>query len=325
MKKVNFCLLLLLTLITVSCRNKDLCEDGSCIGGNVAVKVVVNWENQMDARAMRMNIFSQTKGIGDYGVDYIPTAGEKIIKLVDGASYLPYCYDYYANVFFRNEDDLESFQAYCVEASRATYNALANPVRGEKTVEDPGGDFFVHSWLKPFDVVFCEGEELIINFYPKNILRQFTYRINNIEGAQHIGSARGAISGMAATYFFYTDKLTSDRSTVLFENATAGVDATGMGYIEGVFYTFGPVAPYRNRYTIEIISKDSKYYSAYWDVADQITESMTDREAKLAKDGYDILLENNGKIPEIPDPGDNNTGSGFEVEVGDWDDVEIFL
>lgn len=326
MRKTLFPLILI--FVMVSCQNKKLCDGNLCLG--VAVKVVVNWENQADTRAMRMNIFSQTNNVEDYGRDNIPYSGQKIIRLATGASYIPLCYDYDSNIQFRNETDLELFQAYCAEVSRQTYSVLAAPVEGEKTVEDPGGDFFVHSWQDTFDVTYCDecDELLILNFYPKNILRQFTYRINNIAGAQYISSARGATSGMAATYYFQSDKLTTERSTVLFENSIiGGVNQNGIGYIEGVFYTFGPVYPYKNRFTTEILPKGGGYYTAYWDVSGQISESMTNREAKLARDGYDILIENNinTDIPEIPDPGENPGGGGFEVGVGDWNNVEVHL
>lgn len=327
-------LLLLLLFAVTSCANKELSEEDPCaISGNAVVKVVVNWEELSDARNMRMNIFSMTQGLTDFGKDNIPTSGEKTIKLVNGASYRPFCYDYNAkNIFFRNEDVLESFHAYCVESSRQTYNTLATPVAGEKTFEDPAGDFFVHAWRDTFDVVLCDecDDILIINFYPENKLRQFTYRINNIVGTQYISRARGATSGMAAAYFFHTDKATTERSTVLFENATIGIDKNGVGYIEGVFYTFGPVLPYSNRFTIELLVNGNNYYTAYWDVSGQISESMANREAKLARDGYDILINNNinTDIPEIKDPGGDpgsGSGSGFEIGVGEWDNVDIYL
>lgn len=326
MKRVYY--LLLLTLIAVSCKNKELCEDGLCNGDKNIVKVVINWEKPaIEARPMRINLFSMTNGVPDYDRDNVSANGEKYITLWEGAAYRAYCYDYYSNISFRDETTINSFQAYCVEASRATYNDLATPVQGERTVNDPEGDFYVHSWLENFNVIFNQGPVLELNFYPKNKLRRFTYRINNIEGAQYIKNARGATSGMAATYFFYTDKLTTERSTVLFENSTVGVD-NGKGYIEGAFYTFGPVLPCKNRFTIEIFSTGSKYYTAYWDASTQVQESVDNREAKLARDGYDILINNNVNtdIPEIPDPGENTGSSGgFEIGVGEWDNVDIYL
>lgn len=317
-----------LILFATSCTNKDLCEDGSCIPGNVSIKVVVNWENPAtEARSMRMNIFAQSTDVSDFGRDVIPASGEKYIALREGAAYLPYCYDYYAaNIYFRDETTHGLFQAYIPEASRATYNTLATPVPGEATVTDPGGDFYLHSWREAFDVIFYEDSLLILDFYPKNILRRFTYRVNNIKGVNNIGEARGATSGMASHYTFYTDELTDVRSTVLFEKARTGTDSDGAGYLEGSFTTFGPVHPYQNRFTIEILDSSGKYYTAYWDVSDQIDETMTDREAKLARDGYDILIDNT-KLPEIPGSGGGGDGggSGFEIGVGDWDNVEIYL
>lgn len=320
MKKLGIYLLALM-MITTGCINKELCEE-CCEQGTGNIKVVVHWDDKQDARAMRMNVFSQTDGVLDYGRDNIPEAGVRYIELVSNASYLPYCYDYYAtNVYFRDETTIQYFEAYLPESTRNTYNTLAKPVVGEKTVLEPGEDFFVHSWQETFDVEWTE-EELTLDFYPKNIVREFTFRIYNIQGAKHIQDAKGAASGMAATYHFYEDELTTVRSTVLFENAKAGTDNSG-GYIEGVFRTFGPVYPYANRFTIEIIS-GSNYYTAYWDVSGQISESMTDREAKLARDGFDILIKNDKDIPDIPEP-ETDKGSGFEVGVGDWDNVEIYL
>lgn len=328
----NILLLLLLLFAATSCKNKELSEDDFCLKGNFSVKVVVNWEDPSSARAMRMNLFSLTPGEPDFGRDNISAAGEKTITLTYGSSHIPLCYDYNAAVDFRNEIILESFQASCREATRSTYNSLATPVSGEPTVSDPGGAFFVHSWLDPFDVELCTDcgtdDEIILNFYPKNKMYRFTYRINNVVGAEYLSSARGAASGMAATYFFSTDQLSTDRTTVLFENATYGTDRNGVGYIEGSFYTFGPVAPYQNRFTIEVLAGSTDYNTAYWDVSEQITETMTNREAKLARDGYDILIQNDPdtKLPEIKEPeGGGTSGSGFEIGVGEWDNVDIYL
>lgn len=323
MKHIRF--LWLPALFVLSCENKKLCDDDGCGSGNVSVKVVVNWEEPAkEARAMRINLFSQTDGVTDYGRDAIPASGEKHISLVENASYRPLCYDYNSNVSFRNETTLGTFQAYVAETYRATYNTLATPVPGEATVIDPGGDFYVHPWLGNFDVVFGDTPELTINFYPENILRTFTYRINNAKGATFANEARGAISGMAATYQFLTGQLTAVRSTVLFDKARTGTTSSAVDYVEGTLTTFGPVSPYQNRFTIELLA-GNKYYTAYWDVSGQIAESMVDRESKLARDGYDILIDNDGRLPEIPEPEAGGSGSGFEIGVDEWNNVEIYL
>ena len=96
-----------------------------------------------------------------------------------------------------------------------------------------------------------------------------------------------------------------------------------IGRITGRFYTFGPIEPYSNRFTIEVIPHKNVYFTAYWNVSDQITESMANREAKLARDGYDILLDS--KLPPIPETEDPGEDSGFEIEIGEWNDVVIYL
>ncbi len=124
---------------------------------------------------------------------------------------------------------------------------------------------------------------------------------------------------MSASMFLATGALSGTRSTVLFENATASDEE--IGTISGHFYTFGPVGEtaedYVNRLTIEVMSTLSQYFTAYWDVSDQVAESMADRDAKLARDGYDILIENDpndGGLPFIPGgPDDPDYNPGFDI------------
>ncbi|MDH6357863.1 DUF5119 domain-containing protein [Parabacteroides sp. PF5-9] len=336
--KRNLLLTLLLAWVALSCQHKDLGED--LCGGNVgdkSIKVVINWdEPNTQARTMRINLFSQTPGVGDYGRDNVTTSGEKYINLDEGVDYRPFCYDYNAsNIYFRNETEMDAFEAYFSGATRATYNKYAAPVINEKTVNSPvGSEFYVHAWEENFSTYFTNNEkELVLNFYPKNILRQFTYRVNKIIGSEYVKDARGAASGMAAVYIFHTNNSTDTRSTMLFSNVKVGYDEKkGYGYLEGEFYTFAPRAPYENWFTMEVYSKSSAYYNASWNVSGQIQESMTDRPAKLARDGYDILIENDpnsdesgGGIPEIDpgNPGEGGSGSGFEIGVGEWGDEVI--
>ncbi|NDV65609.1 DUF5119 domain-containing protein [Bacteroides sp. 224] len=321
---------LLLVVATASCRNKELSLEDSCGNpGDWRVKLVVNWEQPTDARVMRTTLFSKQPGITHYDREHIDAGGVKYIYLPYGATYLPLVYDYYANnIYFRNETDAENIEAYCVLSRRETYEVRATPVPGEPTVGEPS-EFFFDLRKEGFEVVLPPGEdEVVLNYYPTNIMREFTFRVNNVVGAKNISSVRGAISGMAASFMMAKGVITTTPSTILFEGATASNEQ--IGYIEGRFFTFGPVEPYSNRFTIEALSKGSLYFTSYWDVSNQIAESMADREAKLARDGYDILIENNPDthLPEIPepegpDPGEG--GGGFEIGVGEWDNVDIYL
>lgn len=330
-------MILLALMPLISCTHKELGEEDPCEVGDNPIKVVVEWDDPVtQARTMRINLFSQTEGVNDYGRDEVPASGVKYIYLNSGASYRPYCYDYNAsNIYFRNEQDMETFEAYFAGLTRATYEKYASsPVKNEPTVNAPnGGEFYMHAWTDNFDVLINSKEEQVLPFRPKNILRQFTYRVNKISGTENIKEARGACSGMAAVYFFHTNEPTDVRSTMLFGDVTVGYDdEKGYGYLEGEFYTFGPKAPYENWFTMELYSKTNSYYTSSWNVSDQVQESMEDRPAKLARDGYDILIDNDpgDGIPNI-DPGDptdpsNPGGSGnggFVIGVGEWGDEVV--
>lgn len=326
MKKILYALLII-TLFAGACKNKDLDYEDNCDPAGRAVKIVINWDDPVkEARPMRINLFSLSEGIADYGREDIPKSGTKIIRLTEGCCYLPFCYDYNAtNIYFRNEMEHELFEAYCAPASRATYNKYVTRDNDEETVAEPQ-DFYVHCPEQTFDVEFTSEnpDALVFNFYPKNTVRKFTYCIKNIVGIDNIKEVRGDISGMSSSFHFKSRVISNTPSTMYFKNGvTRGTNTDG--YIEGEFYTFGPVEPYHNIFTIEILATNGKYYIESWNVSDQITESMNDREAKIERDGYDILIVND-KIPEIPPgPDDEGEGSGFEIGVGEWDEVIINL
>lgn len=328
MKKTQHILLILsLLLVSFSCENKELDLEDYCAPCNKVIRVVVNWDDHdKDSRVMRINLLSNTTNVDHYGLDDVPESGAKNIQLTENASYWSYCYDYNAtNIYFRNVATCELFEAYCIQATRDTYNNLATPVEGEETVAEPG-EFYVHSLKDPFEVEFTpeSPDTLILNFCPQNPVREYTFCIRGIKGYKNIQSIRGAISGMRYIYHFKSAEVVNTPGTILFDSGTAGgTDETG--YITGKFYSFVSASPNKNRFTIEILSKENKYLTAYWDVSRQMNESETDRPAKLARDGYDILIENK-TIPEIPgttDPDDGNPG--FEIGVNDWDNVDIFL
>lgn len=312
-----------LLLLMVSCKNKELSMEDPCSSGGWSVLVRMNWENpERETRQMRMSLFSQNE-FPTLDRETVDKSRQLKINLPVGCSYQPITYDYNAkNIYFRNETDAELVEAYSAPSSRATYQSRAVPVDGEATVSEPGS-FYTHAWDGTFDIVGtpANGEQLYIDFYPVNVMREFTFRINNVVGAKNIAQARGAISGMAASIYLSTGRLSAQRSTLLFENATTTNEE--IGSITGRFYTFGPIEPYTNRFTIEVMSKQNQYFTAYWDVSGQIGESMADRDAKLARDGYDILI--NSTLPTIPDPEDPEYDSGFDIDIREWDDVIIYL
>lgn len=325
MKKLFY--LLAAALVIVGCKNKELDYEDDCTPEGRYIKVVVNWDDhETQSRVMRINLFSETNGVAHYGRDDVPKSGEKVVKLSEGASYLPFCYEHNAtNVRLKDETDHNLFVAYLAPATRATFEKYGTRIGDEQTVAEPGPEFYVHCPEDNFNVIFPANstDPLIFNFYPKNIVREFTFCIKNVKGINYIQDSRGDISGMSASYHFKSRTLTDTRATLLFTDGQTG-GSNEDGYIHGKFYSFGPVDPCQNSFGMEIWSQSEKAFFKHWDVSGQIIESMADRNAKIARDGYDILIVNKDPIV-IPPPEEDKKGSGFEVGVGEWNNVNIYL
>ena len=50
---------------------------------------------------------------------------------------------------------------------------------------------------------------------------------------------------------------------------------------------------------------------------------MADRDATLARDGCDILI--NSTLHTLPEPEEPEYDSGFDIDIREWDDVIIYL
>ena len=206
MMNKQYILILPLLMVVVSCENKELVMEDPCLETGWSVMVRMNWEDhERDSRQMRMSLFSQNQH-PTLDRETVDKTGRLKIDLPVGCCYQPVTYDYYAkNIYFRNETECEKVEAYSVPSTRATYESRATPVDGETTVSEPGS-FYMHAWDGTFDIEETpeDGEQLYIDFYPKNVMREFTFCIRNVVGAKNIAQARGASSGMAASLFLST-------------------------------------------------------------------------------------------------------------------------
>jgi hypothetical protein len=223
------------------------------------------------------------------------------LSLSQNAVYSPVCYDYYGNekIDFRHPEDKTLFEAYCIRIT-GLYNTMVEPIPGEQTVAEPYPyTFYTACNKEPFAVVPSPaGDTLILHYYPDNELQEFTFLVYGVQGAENIAESRGAISGMAASYFPGLGVKTNQPSIVLFDRATpyingqkqkwtaaqkqewpqAGENArwpkgwedetTGWtgDWIMGTFCSFGPVDPKTilSRLTVEILSNGSAYYHGSW-------------------------------------------------------------
>lgn len=305
MKKTIYAIVL--AVMAVSCQNKDLFDPND---DRLDIKVRINWEDGLTIpydNGVRVNLFSLTSGVADYGRADMPWNGGAV-QLRPEASYITYVYSYVGNnVQFRNETDPLLIEATSPGQSRATYSRT---YPSESTISSISGD--MHLGVNPLYTVLWTSETQYIDVYPENIVVTYTYEVRGITGAQFISSARGGVSGFSASHFLASGTLSANPSTILFENAK--VDAKA-GTITGSFRTFGRL-DCENNFTIEILFPSSTPGSGIiqqtWDVTSQIDNGTN----------FHIVIHNLGL--EIPDEGGEDAG-GWEVDLNDWNDVSVPL
>jgi hypothetical protein len=308
---------LALGAIAASCQNKDLHDPANVVpvpeGEGVFVRI--NWApglNVPTVDGMRINLFSLTQDVPDYGKDDVPATGSEV-RLVTGASYKTYAYNYAGNnVKFVNESNADLIEATSSRLTRTTYSR-AFPE--EPTIDQVRGDF--HVGVNPgYKVLNADGPQYI-DVNPVNAVKTYTFEIRGVKGAKFISQTRGGIAGFSASYFMATGALSATPSTVLFDATANGEQNT----ITGSFRTFGRLDK-RNNFTIEILypskTPGAGIVQKTWDVTGQIDNGTN----------YHIIIDDS-EI-DIPDEGGGehgggDQGGGWDVDLNDWNDVTVPL
>lgn len=276
---------------------RELSPDDPClpVAGDKAIRIVIHWDDvPLVQRPASMSTYwyvpDQYPYIGDYGTnggyDRLP-----------GALLTPLCLDYYGNstLDFRNTGQRETYEVYNVPRT-SLYNAYAEPVPGEPTVAEASPyAYYIDTEKQSVDIRdIPDGDTLTVHFYPKNVLREFTFLIYGVEGAGNMARNSGAVSGMSASFFPDSETLSDKPSTVLFTRVTpvrAGQaypwseeqkalfaaknpdwqspdpDKGWTGdWVTGKFSTFGPVdaANLKIRLTVEALTSGNRYYYGAW-------------------------------------------------------------
>jgi hypothetical protein len=296
--------------------------------------------------------------------------------------FTPLCLDYDGNenLLFRGNGTREDFEAYNRPPdSRPLYCDSVTPLPGETVVLEAAAPhaFYVDAAPQRIDAASARwNDTLTVHFYPQNVLREYSFLIYSIEGAQNIVRGGGAISGMSASYRPAAGTLSERPSTILFtrveaiRNGQSGrrgkpwtdtekalfaaknphwddpeTGWTG-DWVIGYFSTFGPVDLSQRRYrlTLEAYSTGNNYYYGAWgywhgeweddarpeSVRSQLTgatgtgtpEERLRQQALWRKSngGFDIVLDNDGHLPFIPDDAPSTEG-GFDLSIDDWGDI----
>ena len=294
-KYISFILILILGL--VSCQQKELflCSPEK----DIPVNVVIHWDSVPSDKLVLPR---------DMTVHWYPTTGHLLASdmgVYGGIEYLSadifdvMCMDFNGNtnIAFRSNGTRPDFEAYNIRTS-GTYNTLVPQLPGgEETVaEAVPYRFYIDSRSQDIDTENLPyGDTLTVHFYPKDVLREFTFMIYDVTGARYTVQNSGAISGMSGSYYPATGKLATSPSTILFKRVEAITNAqtdsrwtnaekalfaaknpewtdsdTLKGWtrdwVVGKFVTFGPLDRTENRLrlTIEAFSKSNNQYHGSW-------------------------------------------------------------
>jgi len=289
----------LIALLTgfAACEHKELFLHSE---GNVSVNVVIHWDSVPSNRLvlpkdMTVHWYPASNGLiaSDVGVYGGP---EKLHADIFDVM----CMNFNTPVTlkFRSDRTRKDFEIYSTPM-QGTYNTFVSPLPGgETTIAEPYPyQFYIDSRSQTIDTKtpVPKGSTITVHFYPKNILREFTFLVYDVIGAKHMTGNSGAISGMSGSYFPASNALASTPSTILFsrvekiENAQTSsrwteedkalfaaknpnwLDTDTLvgwtrDWVTGKFVTLGPLDRDRFtfRLTVEALSKANNRYSGSW-------------------------------------------------------------
>ena len=283
--------------VFTACTQKDLFVDPY---GNLEINVEIHWDSVPASmltlpRDMTVHWYPQDGSIiaSDMGV-----YGGK--EWLDANIYDVMCMDFNGptTLSFRSDGTREDFEVYNI-LKTGTYNTLVPQLPGgEETVAEAYPyRFYIDSRSQTIDIRTLPAPDstITVHFYPKNVLKEFTFLIYDVTGTQYISNNTGAISGMSASYFPVSQRLASTPSTILFSRVETIKDAqkssrwteqekalfaaknpdwastdTLVGWTRdwavGKFVTFGPLNREENcfRLTVEAITQANNQFHGAW-------------------------------------------------------------
>lgn len=140
----------------------------------------------------------------------------------------------------------------------------------------------------------------------------YTYEVNGIRGLDRVADLRAAFSGMSGSLNMSGDSLPADLSeSLLFDGMVS------RNQIIGGFYTFGHSAleGEPNVFRLYLKNRSGSMSVLEQDVSDQVHDVPV---AGHIGDVH-LVLNFDYEVPSEPGSG----GPGFDVDVDDWDDVNV--
>ena len=338
MKRTMRCLLpCMAAWLLAGCEHKDLCYDHP---HTAEVDVVFDWNYAPDAET---NKEVESMCLWFYPVDeagnrtgecqYYDLTGLKggRIEIPTGRYQVLYYNSDYEQVQFRGTEWFFTHECYTREGSlfepvygnTATYSA---PPRAEGTEQEAivitpdkmWGDNAMNVEITEnglsywfirdgeTEITTIENPDNVFRLMPHEQVCDYTYEIVNVENLKHVTQLCASISGMSGSVFCAEEELDDECVTLPLEAKSDGVST-----ITGAFHTFGHHDHNDERHVLTVyvwLEDGTKWYYTN-DVTDQVDKAPDKRNVHIRIDGL-----------ELPQPIEN--GSGFQPEVGGWEEVK---
>lgn len=304
MKRLIYISTALLLLLINSCEQKELffCPPM----GDIPVNIMIHWDS------VPINIYTpvpvdKITMPGRMSVYWYPNRSALVTSNIDaygGREFLDG--DIYSTMTmdFNGNSNL-AFRSNGTRADLEVYNIRMNNSYNTHVPQLPGGEYTVAE-AYPYQWYIDNREQMVdlrnitpedtltVHFYPKNVLREFTFMIYDVQGAERMARNSGAISGMAGSFYPAGERLVTP-ATILFNRIENIKDAqtsrrwtaeekrlfalknpnwenkdTLVGWtrdwIVGRFVTFGALnrKKYIFRLAVEAVSQANNYYSGSW-------------------------------------------------------------
>jgi hypothetical protein len=156
------------------------------------------------------------------------------------------------------------------------------------------------------------GSAEIVRLTPVNMVCHYTYEVNGLRGLDRVADLRAALSGMSGSLNMSGDSLPADLSeSLLFDGMVS------RNQIIGGFYTFGHSAleGEPNVFRLYLKNRSGSMSVLEQDVSGQV------HDVPVVGHVGDVHLVLNFDYEVPSEPGSD--GAGFDVDVDDWDDVNM--
>ena len=302
MIRIRFSLVFIFLWIGLTaCEHKDLCYDHPHFA---KVRVVFDWtkiSNHDKPEGMRV-VFYPTDDESNTWIFDFPGGEDGEVELPEN-DYRVICFNYDTDGMVWKENG--SYTLFTADT-----RDVQSPDNRTMAVTPPWlcGDHIDRVILKDIP----EGSTKIIRLTPVNMVCHYTYEVNGIRGLDRVADLRAALSGMSGSLNMSGDSLPADLSeSLLFDGMVS------RNQIIGGFYTFGHSAleGEPNVFRLYIKNRSGSMSVLEQDVSDQV------HDVPVAGHIGDVHLVLNFDYEVPSEPG--NGGPGFDVDVDDWDDVNM--